>query len=261
MVAVSQPDQHRGSGATIVLVEDDATMAAALADALAAKRYIVRRAATAAAALALFAEMSPDLVLLDLILPDVSGLVLLADVKTLLDGAVPVIVCSATRRRDDRLLAFKLGADDFVAKPFDLVELEARVETALRRGAANGPRRRLDREAPADPQRAGRLEIDFPRCRVSVGGEEVRLTPTEYRLLCALADRPNEVLSRQDLARRVWGTYDGGIDAALEAHVRRLRHKLLRAAGTQGPEIVTVRGFGYRLVPEPEPLAAFSAAG
>src|SRR5699024_7308975 len=104
-------------------------------DAFQGKEYCVWHATTAAEAYALLAEIQPDLVLLDLILPDMSGLVLLADLKERLKGTVPVIVCSATRRRDDRLLVFKLGADDFVPKPFDLAELEGRVEAALRRSA------------------------------------------------------------------------------------------------------------------------------
>ena len=257
---MSQVGQPSGSGANIVLVEDDTTMAEVLKDALQAKDYCVWHATTAAEAHTLFTEIRPDVVLLDLILPDVSGLVLLADIKAWLNGTVPVIVCSATRRRDDRLLVFKLGADDFVPKPFDLAELEGRVEVALRRHAGGRTPKPPVAGAPAGQQRAGRLAVDHPRCRVTVGDEELRLTPTEYRLLCALVDRPNQVLSRHDLAHHVWGSVDAGIIGSLETHMRRLRHKL-RTAPQPAPEIVTVRGFGYRLVPEPAAAAVPSAAG
>ena len=251
--AMNQPG---GPGATIVLVEDDLALAEMLKEALQTKAYCVWHATTAAEAETLVAETRPELVILDLMLPDVSGLVLCANLKA--RAPVPVIVVSATRRRDDRILAFKLGADDFVAKPLDIEELLARVEAALRRGAAGRPAGSAAPAAAQGVQRLGELVIDHARCRVTVSGAEARLTPTEYRLLCALASRPDEVLTREELAQPVWGFYDASIGRSLEVHMRRLRAKL--AAGpVPPPPIVTLRGFGYKLLRQAQPAAAAAA--
>jgi DNA-binding response OmpR family regulator len=187
-------------------------------------------------------------------LPDADGLVLCADLKARLD--VPILVCSASPERRDRILALKLGADDFVGKPFDLDELEARVESLLRRVAqrqqvadvANDVARSSQ---PSQPPREqillGDLVVDHLRRHATLGGAPLQLTPTEYRLLRALASRPNEVLSRQDLAQQVWGYHEAGNGRAVDVHVGRLRAKLTRNA-TLSPAIVSVRGFGYKLV-------------
>jgi DNA-binding response OmpR family regulator len=232
----------------ILLVEDELPLAQMLQDALEAKGYRVWHATTAAGGEALLDEVRPDLVICDLLLPDASGLVLCADLAKRADA--PIVVCSGTKRRDDRVLSFKLGADDFIPKPFDVTELLARIEASLRRAARRKP-------AAPPPERArervGTLAIDRTRCRVTVGGREVALTPTEYRLLCALVERPNAVFSRQELAERIWGTHDAGIDRSLDVHMRRLRAKLRSAAGAAAPAppLVTLRGFGYQLVHDP----------
>jgi len=131
-------------------------------------------------------------------------------------------------------------------------ELEARLEAALRREALGGT---VPRPPEKAVQRIGELVIDEARCQATLGGETLQLTPTEYRLLCALATRPDEVLSRQELAEGVWGYYDTGVGCSLEVHMRRLRAKL-DAGGGSAPGIVTVRGFGYRLAGEPTGEAA-----
>ena len=128
-----------GLAATIVLVEDDAALVEVLKEALQGKGYAVWHAPTGAQGEALVAEVDPDLILLDLILPDMSGLVLCANLKA--RARAPIIVVSGTRRAEERILAFKLGADDFITKPFDIDELEARVEALLRRAAAGRPSR------------------------------------------------------------------------------------------------------------------------
>ena len=168
-----------------------------------------------------------------------------ADLKAAL--GVPIILCSATRRRDDVLLAFKLGADDFVAKPFSLDELQARIELALRRASPTGAR---PGSASASPARLsiGTLVLEHARCRALLGDEVLPLTPTEYHVLCALAERPGEVVGYQELTKRVWGYHDKAIRRSLEVHVRRLRAKL-NLGGRGAPQVVTQRGFGYSLVP------------
>jgi len=234
---------------TILLVEDEFPLAQMLQDALEPKGYRVWHAPTAAQGETLLDEVRPDLIICDLMLPDASGLILCADLKKRAEA--PVIVCSGTKRRDDRILSFKLGADDFVPKPFDLTELLARIEASLRRAERRKP---STPPAPPDRERVGNLAIDRARCRVTVGGQELGLTPTEYRLLCALVDRPNEVFSRQELAQRIWGTYDTGVDRSLDVHMRRLRAKL-NAGPEPAPPLLTLRGFGYKLVHEPKQAA------
>jgi len=238
-------DARENSRATILLVEDDPTVAAMLKDRLEARGYRVWHAASAAEAEAMAGELRLDLVILDLMLPDAHGLVLCAELKE--KQAAPIIICSGTKRKDDAALGFKLGADDFVAKPFSVGELEARIEAVLRRAAA---RPATDSPPAASPsrgvQRIGELAIDQAGCRVTLGGQVVLLTPTEYRLLCALAVRPDEVLSREELAEHIWGYHDPAVGRSLDVHMRRLRAKL-DAGAAPPPALVTVRGFGYRL--------------
>jgi DNA-binding response OmpR family regulator len=242
-----------GQRGTILLVEDDPTVAAMLKDRLEARGYRVWHAESAAEAEALAGELRLDLIILDLMLPDAHGLVLCAELKD--KKVAPVIICSGTKRRDDAALGFKLGAEDFVAKPFSVGELEARIEAALRRAS---PRGAAESPPARGVQRIGELAIDRTRCLVTLGGQAVRLTPMEYRLLCALADRPDEMLSRQELAERVWGYHDPGVGRSLDVHMRRLRAKL-DAGAAPPPALVTVRGFGYRLDREARHQAAVSA--
>jgi DNA-binding response OmpR family regulator len=225
-------------GETILLVEDDPDTQRSLSRALEASGYTVTAVDTGQEARSIVEHVSPDLILLDLMLPDTDGLVLTTALKQLTNA--PIIICSARQEQVDRVLGLKLGADDFVAKPFDLDELEARIEAVLRRAARV-------REAPAPPSdqiRVGDLLISKSRGTVTLGGQLVRLTPTEYRLLVALASRPDEVLTRETLGQLVWGYQDLGTGHLIDVHVGRLRLKLKRAS--QGSTIiVTVRGKGY----------------
>jgi DNA-binding response OmpR family regulator len=237
-------------GHTILLVEDDPAVARMLVDRLEAKGYRVWHADSAAVAARMVDEAPPDAVILDLMLPDMHGLVLCADLKA--KAALPIIICSATKRRDDLALGFKLGADDFIAKPFSTDELLVRLEAALGRGA---PRPATERPGASTGWRIGELAIDDARCRVTLGGEVIHLTPTEYQLLCALASRPDRVVSRKELAEQVWGHYDPDIGRSLDVHMRRLRAKL-NAGVAPPPRVVTLRGFGYELVGAAQPDGA-----
>ncbi|MGH2366782.1 MAG: response regulator transcription factor [Chloroflexota bacterium] len=255
------------TGATIMLVEDDRHVAALLMDILQSGGYTVRHAGTGAAAMSLLDEARPDLIILDLMLPDADGLVLCADLRA--RAAVPIVVCSATPVKRDSILALKLGADDFIAKPFAVDELLARVAAVLRRTAPAVPAplapSAVDQPAPQEPtpeadppspprvDRISQLVLDHTRRQVTLGGHEVPLTPTEYRLLTALASRPDEVLSRQELAHQVWGYEDASIGRSIDVHIHRLRAKIEAAVGRTGieaPVIVSVRGFGYRITAE-----------
>jgi DNA-binding response OmpR family regulator len=225
---------------TILLVEDDPDTARSLTKALESSGYRVTAVDTGAEARSIIEHVRPDLILLDLMLPDTDGLVLTTALKTLTNA--PIIICSARQEQVDRVLGLKLGADDFVAKPFDLDELEARIEAVLRRAT----RIREAVSSPPDQIRVDELLISQSRGTVSIGGQVVHLTPTEYRLLVALASRPDEVLSRETLGQIVWGYQDLGTGHLIDVHIGRLRLKLRRASRA-APVIVTVRGKGYTI--------------
>ncbi len=229
------------SGATILVVDDHFEIAALVKDALEPRGHTVVHA------------------------PDGQALKdnLCADLNERSD--VPVIIVSGTARKRDSILGFKLGADDFLAKPFHVEELEARVEAVLRRAAqrkAEGqPRTEGAPPAAAEPRAlppraapvtVGQLTIDDARRQVTVEGRLVELTPTEYRLLGILVTRLEEVLSRQELSSLVWGYQDASIGRSIDVHVHRLRTKL-NIPPDQGPHIVSVRGFGYKMVSHGQP--------
>jgi len=239
------PSRTQGA-TTIMVIEDDPSVAQTLTDLLESSGYRVWLAETGADARLLVDQARPDLIILDLMLPDVDGLVLCSGLKQTVD--VPIVICSATPQKRDAILALKLGADDFIAKPFDIYELEARVEAVLRRTLQ--PRQRGTPAPAPEHIRVGELIIDRSRRRVTLGSESLQLTPTEYRLVSALASRPEEILSRDDLATLVWGYQDASNGRTIDVHIRRLRVKL--ASGpTRGPSIVAVRGFGYKMCVEP----------
>ncbi len=224
---------------TILLVEDDADTARSLSKALESSGYRVTAVDTGARARSMVGHVRPDLILLDLMLPDTDGLVLTTTLKNM--TSAPIIICSARDARLDRVLGLKLGADDFVAKPYDLDELEARIQAVLRRTT----RVREPPPAPSDQIRVDELLISRSRALVSIAGQVVHLTPTEYRLLVALASRPDEVLSRETLGQQVWGFHDLGTGHLIDVHIGRLRLKL--RLPSRAPLIVTVRGRGYTL--------------
>src|SRR5688500_5798523 len=200
-------------GGSILLVEDDPGVAMTLTDVLESEGYGVTHAGDGSTAKTKLDEVNPDLIILDLMLPDSDGLVLCSDLKARSDA--PIIICSATSRKRDAVLWFKLGADDFVAKPFHVDELLTRVQAAIRRSLARNRKASPAGgrpPAPADAAPAGfvgappsvqprsyqvgDLVVDHARRSVKLGDAPVDLTPTEYRLVAALASRPEEVLSR-----------------------------------------------------------------
>ena len=236
---------QKGAAGTILLVEDDLPTAETLSALLTENGYTVWHAEDGAAARSMLEEARPDLVVLDLMLPDTDGLVLCSTLKSVAD--VPIVICSGTTRKRDTILGFKLGADDFIAKPFDVAEFEARIQAVLRRRAAAKAAHSASSQ-PADQITVGTLSIDRARSRVTLGTEPIYLTRTEFRILQALAARPDEILSRDELSQMLWGRPEPPGSRAIDMHVRRLRVKLDQ--GQQAaPPIVSVRGFGYKLVP------------
>jgi two-component system, OmpR family, KDP operon response regulator KdpE len=239
----------------VLVVEDEPALARALAITLRAKRYEVDVAHTGAAALDAAATRRPDVVVLDLGLPDLDGL----DVLRALRGwsAVPVVVLSARHDSSEKVEALDAGADDYVTKPFAVDELLARLRAAVRRGEAAGP-------VPDPVVETERFTVDLPRRRVLLrpspltgqddggsGGEPVRLTPTEWQLLAELARSVGRVVGRRELLVSLRGPHLGSEAAEthyLRVYVAQLRRKL-EADPSAPRHLITEPGVGYRLVP------------
>jgi two-component system response regulator MtrA len=220
----------------VLVVDDDPMLVDVISEKLRDAGYTVRQAGTATEAASLYERQRPDLVVLDLMLPDADGLTLCARLSA--NASVPIVVVSGTRRDRDRLLAFQLGADDFLAKPFDLDELEARVGAVLRRSG------RVGGTTPA----RGNYALDEARLAIVSGREAVLLTPIEFRLLTALIERVGQVVTRVELAEEAWGRVDLASSRTIDAHLRRLRTKLARGPAW-APTVVVVHGRGYLLEP------------
>ena len=187
-------------------------------------------------ALRLAQEHQPAAILLDIMLPDLQGTEVLKRLRT--DEAtagIPVIFLTARGEEVDRVVGFELGADDYVVKPFSPRELVLRVKALLRRSATG-------EEAAGDVLTRGAITLDPHRHRVDVGEETIDLTPTEFRLLQFLMERPGRVLTRDQLLNSVWGSEVFVTDRTVDTHVKRLRSKL----GSGADLIETVRGVGYR---------------
>jgi DNA-binding response OmpR family regulator len=242
----------RPARACILVVEDDPAMARTLVDALELGGYRVWHAADGQEARAHLDRARPDLILLDLMLPDIDGLVLCSMLKA--TAEVPIIICSASARRSDPVLSLKLGADDFVRKPFELDDLLARIEAILRRS----PPKSVGSSLPpprTHELRVGELVVEPPRRRSTLAGESLMLTPTEFRLLTALMTHAGSVLTRDTLAQEVWGYADASNGRTIDVHVRRLRVKLSQGR-VAGPAIVSVRGMGYRITVDEGAISA-----
>jgi two-component system, OmpR family, response regulator len=301
-------ERDRPTGAprrTVLLALADPDFATSLASAFAFHGFDAIVASTAAEALATtpaavspgpHSDTTPALVVMDLEQPDADGLVLCADLRFRLGPGVPILVCGGSDQRRDALLAFRLGADDFIAHPVEVDALIARAEVSLRhrpqvqtpteeapsqatqpapvqlqpnqtyapqRASAHMGRPRGARPVPLRPAMqsatpaqssaisVGSLWLDPTHHRVGLGDQELKLSRSEYLLLSALMTRPDELLSRLDLARAVWGDQLASVGRPIDQHMYRLRSKLqvaASAAHVAPPAIVSVPGFGYRLL-------------
>jgi len=235
------------------LVEDDAASAADVVRALTASGHTVWHAETGADARAMLRQGQPDLIVLDLTLPDVDGLVFCTSLKTEAPD-LPFMICS-TGTTTEKVLGFTLGAEDFVAKPFEVLELQARVEAILRRRA------RVSSLAPqaspantateSPPTNLGRLRVDLAHWRVTLDDRWLELTPTEFQLLVFMAHRPGAIISREELARGVWGDESMSRSRTIDAYVRRITAKLSSSPSEvvdePAPRILNIRGCGYQL--------------
>jgi two-component system, OmpR family, response regulator MtrA len=234
------PGQNGPTVHPLLFIEDDDQIRLALRMALEDEGYQVYEAPDGASGLAAFAEKEPELVLLDLRLPDMSGF----DVCRALRAAsiVPIIIITAQTDTYDMVAGLEAGADDYITKPVVPKQLAARIRALLRRV-------QLQESSSAAPRatRLGDVELRREQGIVRKAGREISLTKTEFRLLCEFADHAGAVLSRDQLLERVWGYEYLGDSRLVDAHVRRLRVKI-EDHPDEPRLIVTVRGLGYRLI-------------
>jgi DNA-binding response OmpR family regulator len=223
--------------ATVLVVEDERKLRDFVRSYLERAGFTVLSTGSGAEAIEMATAASPDLVILDLGLPDVPGETVARELRDAV--STPILMLTAKSAEEDRIRGLELGADDYVTKPFSPRELVLRVQAILRRGGA----------APAQGVASyggGALVIDEPRRAVTVRGEQVGLTPTEWGVLVALATVPGRVYSRFELINRVRGYEFDGYERTVDSHVKNLRRKVEQDPGR--PEIVqTVMGGGYRL--------------
>ncbi len=239
----SHPPAH------VLLVEDDEGIAEPLLFGLQSEGYTVSHATTGPEGLALARQRQPDVVLLDVMLPEMDGFTVCRTLRR--ESSVPILMLTARGQELDRVMGLELGADDYLVKPFSFRELVARVRALLRR-------RELDRGLPRPP--AGRLTVgpitlDPGARRVWRGEEPVELTAREFGLLKVLMEHHDQALTRQDLIDRVWGEEWVGDTRTLDVHIRWLREKIENDPSAPR-HIQTVRGYGYRFAGENGSLLA-----
>lgn len=227
---------------TILLVEDDKSVAGFISTILTANQYKVERAGGGEEAKRMAATCNPSLIILDLGLPDMDGIEVLTELREWTQ--IPVIVVSARSGQKDKVRALDLGADDYVTKPFGSAELLARIRTALRHSQiAEGNR---SAETPAQ-FRKGDLLLDFDRRRVMLEGKDVHLTQTEYNIVTLLARNAGKVLTYDSIIRSIWGPNSGTDNQILRVNMANIRRKMEKNPG-EPKYIFTEMGVGYRMV-------------
>ncbi|MCZ0940626.1 MAG: response regulator transcription factor [Caldilineaceae bacterium] len=224
----------------VLIVEDEPAVARGLEYALKQEGFEVFWAKTGAQALEMTKREQPDLITLDLRLPDMSGYDVCRALRSQ-SHRQPILMLTARDEELDKVLGLELGADDYMVKPYGLRELVSRIRALLRRAYGE-----LAAQSDTQVHRFEDLEIDLTHLEVRLEGEIVELTPTEFRLLHYLAARPNVPVSRSGLVEAVWG-YEGDVnsDRTVDVHIRHLRQKIERDAANP-TKLVTVRGFGYK---------------
>jgi len=230
-------------GASILVVDDEREIVRALQGALTAHDYTVLTASSGEEAIAMVTQHRPDLLLLDLLLPGMSGLEVVRRVRAV--SNVPIIVLSVKEAEYDKVEALDLGADDYIAKPFGMKEVLARVRVALRHVAQT--------PSGVEPRfEAGPLSIDFAQRRVQLNGRDISLTPTEYDLLKVFITHRGKLLTRQMLVKGVWGAEAHARTHSLHVYVAQLRQKI-EPTPERPRFILTIPGVGYRFNDDPEP--------
>ncbi len=238
-----------GRPVTVLLAEDEESFVDALVVGLGHEGFKVTVARDGHEALQLFDETGPDMVLLDMMLPKLSGIDVCRAIRA--RSNVPIIMVTAKGAEIDTVVALEVGADDYVTKPYRLRELVARMRAVMRRIPAAGSERRGGLHSSADGEaslEAGNVRVDLDQRRVYVRGEEVRLRRKEFELLRLLVENAGRVLTRDVLIDRVWGTDYIGDTKTLDVHIKRLRSRI--EVDPSSPKLITtVRGVGYRFDP------------
>ncbi len=233
----------------IVLIEDDADLFSLLKYNLEKEGFAMVGSQTGKGAIDLCRREKPDLILLDIMLPDSDGLDICKGIRSHPELAtIPIIFLTARASETDRILGLELGANDYIVKPFFVRELIARVKVHFR-GA----------QSTSKNLKAGELELDRSACRVRLAGNELQLTATEFRLLEFLMSRPSVVFSREQLLDAVWGHDRAVTDRTVDVYILRLRQKI-EADATAPHYIRSVRGFGYSFNDSPAPVMTAAAS-
>jgi len=227
----------------VLVVEDEPALADSIQYSLEREGFRVVVAPDGEAAVARFREGAPSLVLLDLMLPRLSGLDVCRIIRQ--ESTVPIVIVTAKDGEADKVAGLELGADDYVTKPFSMRELISRVRAQLRRAGMAGD------AAPIEVLRGGPVELDLARHETKVRGESVKLTPKEFELLEVFLERRGRLLTREFLITEVWGPNYFGDTKTLDVHVKRLRQKV-EDDPHQPRHLVTVRGLGYRFLDAPD---------
>jgi len=223
--------------ARILIVDDDKTLLRFVGEFLREEGYEVVSADRGPKALRAFFDMRPDLVFLDVMMPGMDGWEVCARMRELAD--TPIIMLTAKTAEPDKLRGFRLGADDYITKPFSLAELGARARAILSRSTS-------DRQDEPPVHRIGDLVVDMGRREARLNDQVMDLTPTEFRLLACMARRPGEALSQEQLIREVWGDNRMTSASALRRYIWFLRQKIEQDP-RQPVRLVNVRGYGYRM--------------
>jgi two-component system alkaline phosphatase synthesis response regulator PhoP len=235
---VTKEGERPAAPGRILLVEDEPDMVLGLKDNFEFEGYEVATAADGAAGLERARVQKPDLVILDIMLPKLSGLEVCKTLRS--EGfEAPIIMLTARGQEIDKVVGLELGADDYVTKPFSIRELLARVRAILRR--ADGSKRRLSRYRFAD------LELDFETYRAKKGGEPLDMSPREFELLRYLIERKGETVSRDRLLEDVWGYESYPSTRTVDTHIAKLRAKI-GDSGSEPRHILTIHGMGYKFV-------------
>ena len=222
---------------SVLIVDDEPAIRDAISYALRAEGFEVELAGDGEKGLEAALDGRHDVVLLDLMLPGMPGMEVCRRIRA--ESPIPIIMLTAKGAEVDRVLGLEIGADDYVTKPFSMVELVSRIRATLRR-------RELDRSGAPQKLRVGSLELDPLRHEARVDGEPKRLTPSEFKLLLLLAEQPERVFSRREIMQHLWDSDYVGDQRACDIHISNLRQKLERDP-THPERIVTIRGVGYKL--------------
>ncbi|MEJ2551232.1 MAG: response regulator transcription factor [Anaerolineales bacterium] len=221
----------------VLVVDDDRTLLRFLGEYLERERYAVITSDRGSKALRAFYQEKPDLVILDVMMPGMDGWEVCARIREMAD--TPIIFLTAKTAETDKLRGFRLGVDDYITKPFSLPEMAARVSAVLARSHTTG----LEKPKII---RVGSLAVDIRKRLATIDEKSIDLTPTEFRLLAALAKRSGEAISKSELIEEVWGSERREGGNALRRYISMLREKI-EADARQPEHLVTVRGYGYRL--------------